>query len=274
MINDSISNGDLNMRKKKMLFALAGFACLSIALTSCEDFLNRVKNPNGNTTETTDTGDDNNPTGDNTPTGEDTPSTGDDTPTGGDTPSTGDDTKPGEDTPTEDTSKLLLTIKRDTVPNVVSNVETGIYPLVSSEESINGVDFIFSEDVGVSTNYKDYSPLQIRAKSKAYLVLFLEIVSHAKLVQGIELNLQLLQEKKESCINVKFDPGVFKIDRRGYEFIENVDSLREQCESEKELIKSLSKCTTDAVDFIIDRYKDYDDNFHGDDIIIVKSVQA
>ena len=169
------------MRKKKMLFALAGFACLSIALTSCEDFLNRVKNPNGNTTETTDTGDDNNPTGDNTPTGEDTPSTGDDTPTGGDTPSTGDDTPTGgdtpstgddtptgEDTPTEDTSKLLLTIKRDTVPNVVSNVETGIYPLVSSEESINGVDFIFSEDVGVSTNYKDYSPLQIRAKSKAY----------------------------------------------------------------------------------------------------------
>ena len=118
------------------------------------------------------------------------------------------------------------------------------------------------------------SEAEIRAKSKAYLVLFLEIVSHAKLVQGIELNLQLLQEKKESCINVKFDPGVFKIDRRGYEFIENVDSLREQCESEKELIKSLSKCTTDAVDFIIDRYKDYNDNFHGDDIIIIKSVQA
>ncbi len=151
------------MRTKKVLLTLAGSLSLAISLTSCDEFLERVRHPNGDgTTETTD---DNPNTGDDTPStgGDDTPSTGgDDTPsTGGDTPST------GGDTPTQDPDTLLLTIKKSNVPNLVENVGSEIYPTTSSEETINGVTFTFSADVGISKNYKEYNPLQIRAKNKA-----------------------------------------------------------------------------------------------------------
>ena len=150
------------MRKKRVLLVLAGLIGLGISLSSCDEFMERVKNPNGdNTTDKTPSSDDT--PGDNNPTGDNTPSTGDNTPsTGGDTPSTGDNTPTSDDL-----SKLLLTIKKNNVPNLVSSVSSGIYPNSSNEETINGVNFLFSEDVGIASNYKDYSPLQIRSKKNS-----------------------------------------------------------------------------------------------------------
>ncbi len=115
---------------------------------------------------------------------------------------------------------------------------------------------------------------QIRVKSKAYLVLLLEIISHSKLVTGVDMELQHLDNVGETCVNVRFDAKNFKVDKRGYEFIENVNHIRDKNISGQQMIYQLSKCTNDAVDYILERYKELDDKFEDGDVIIVDTPQA
>ncbi len=115
---------------------------------------------------------------------------------------------------------------------------------------------------------------QIRVKSKAYLVLLLEIISHSKLVTGVDMELQHLDNVGETCVNVRFDAKNFKVDKRGYEFIENVNHIRDKHISGPQMIDQLSKCTNDAVDYILERYKELDDRFEEGDVIVVDTPQA
>ena len=58
------------------------------------------------------------------------------------------------------------------------------------------------------------------------------------------------------------------------EFIENVNQIKEKNQSGSQLISSLSKCTTDAVDYILERYKSHADKFDDGDVIVIDSIQA
>ncbi len=119
------------------------------------------------------------------------------------------------------------------------------------------------------------SEAEIRNKSKAYLILLLEIISHSNFVAGIDIDLyRVKMDGGETSVKVRFDANNFKVDKRGYEFIENVNHIKETHQSGKQLISSLGKCTTDAVDYIMERYKEHADKFDDGDVIIIDSIQA
>ena len=119
------------------------------------------------------------------------------------------------------------------------------------------------------------SEAEIRNKAKAYLILLLEIISHSRFVEGIDIDLyRVKMDGAETSVKVRFDAKNFKVDKRGYEFIENVNQIKEKNQSGSQLISSLSKCTTDAVDYILERYKSHADKFDEGDVIVIDSIQA
>ena len=52
------------------------------------------------------------------------------------------------------------------------------------------------------------------------------------------------------------------------------NQIKEKNQSGSQLISSLSKCTTDAVDYILERYKSHADKFDDGDVIVIDSIQA
>ena len=65
------------------------------------------------------------------------------------------------------------------------------------------------------------SEAEIRNKAKAYLILLLEIISHSRFVEGIDIDLyRVKMDGAETSVKVRFDAKNFKVDKRGYEFIE------------------------------------------------------
>ena len=106
----------------------------------------------------------------------------------------------------------------------------------------------------------------IHSKAKAYLVILLEIACHAKLVKGMDMELQCR-------VNVRMIGKQFGVAKRGFDFIKRLDNLREEHLVGSDLIKSLTACTTDEVDYILSRYKK-EDPFESGDVIVVDKVQA
>ena len=113
----------------------------------------------------------------------------------------------------------------------------------------------------------------IHSKAKAYLVILLEIACHAKLVKGMDMELQALKDLGECRVNVRMVGKQFGVAKRGFDFIKRLDNLREEHLVGSDLIKSLTACTTDEVEYIISRYKK-EDPFESSDVIVVDKVQA
>lgn len=113
----------------------------------------------------------------------------------------------------------------------------------------------------------------IHSKAKAYLVILLEIACHAKLVKGMDMELQALKDLGECRVNVRMIGKQFGVAKRGFDFIKRLDNLREEHLVGSDLIKSLTACTTDEVDYILRRYKK-EDPFESGDVIVVDKVQA
>lgn len=113
----------------------------------------------------------------------------------------------------------------------------------------------------------------IHSKAKAYLVILLEIACHAKLVKGMDMELQALKDLGECRVNVRMIGKQFGVAKRGFDFIKRLDNLREEHLVGSDLIKSLTACTTDEVDYILGRYKK-EDPFESGDVIVVDKVQA
>ena len=113
----------------------------------------------------------------------------------------------------------------------------------------------------------------IHSKAKAYLVILLEIACHAKLGKGMDMELQALKDLGECRVNVRMIGKQFGVAKRGFDFIKRLDNLREEHLVGSDLIKSLTACTTDEVDYILSRYKK-EDPFESGDVIVVDKVQA
>ena len=104
-------------------------------------------------------------------------------------------------------------------------------------------------------------------------MILLEIACHAKLVKGMDMELQALKDLGECRVNVRMVGKQFGVAKRGFDFIKRLDNLREEHLVGSDLIKSLTACTTDEVEYIISRYKK-EDPFESSDVIVVDKVQA
>lgn len=116
-------------------------------------------------------------------------------------------------------------------------------------------------------------PQDLAKRSKAYLVLLIEIVSHARLVNGLEIDLQPICDLSESDVSVALDPKKFRILKRGDIFIKNIEGIKSKSLENSELVNALAKATLDEIDYIIDRYKS-EDGYESGDVIIIDKVQA
>ena len=89
----------------------------------------------------------------------------------------------------------------------------------------------------------------------------------------MDMELQALKDLGECRVNVRMVGKQFGVAKRGFDFIKRLDNLREEHLVGSDLIKSLTACTTDEVEYIISRYKK-EDPFESSDVIVVDKVQA
>ena len=134
------------------------------------------------------------------------------------------------------------------------------------------IENLFAEKIRFSVMGNNTAPA-IHSKAKAYLVILLEIACHAKLVKGLDMELQALKDLGECRVNVKMVGKQFGVAKRGFDFIKRMEDLRENHLVGSDLIKSLTLCTTDEVDFILNRYRK-EDPFESGDVIVIDRVQA
>lgn len=134
------------------------------------------------------------------------------------------------------------------------------------------IENLFAEKIRYSVMGNN-AEAAIHSKAKAYLVILLEIACHAKLVKGLDMELQALRDLGECRVNVKLIGKQFGVSKRGFDFIKRLDTLRENHLVGTDLLKSLTLCTTEEVEFILNRYKK-EDPFESGDVIVVDKVQA
>ena len=128
----------------------------------------------------------------------------------------------------------------------------------------------FNEKISYALNLSDK---ELNQRSKAYLILLLEIISHAKLVTGIKIDMQPICDLSESDVSVQLHPRIFRITKKGQAFIKSIEEIKVKCLVNSELVKALSDATMKEIDSIIERYKDAD-GYESGDVIIIDKVQA
>ncbi|MGN0903492.1 MAG: hypothetical protein ACI4M9_09410 [Succinivibrio sp.] len=111
------------------------------------------------------------------------------------------------------------------------------------------------------------------ARSKAYLILMLEILCHADLVKGLSIPLEHFTVDKAANFSIRLDADNFEVTKRGRKFIENVERLKENQIVGNNLLDSLKECTLNELDYILRRYRRAD-GVLDDDVIVIKNIQA
>lgn len=117
----------------------------------------------------------------------------------------------------------------------------------------------------------------LKSRSRAYLILVLEILVHAKLVKGLDVDLQDLEKHSDTSVNVKLSAKSFGVDNRGYEFMDSVHLIKTVHATNVDLINRLTACTIDEIDFIISKQEapaKVDEDFEKSDVIVIDEIQA
>ncbi|MGN1281840.1 MAG: hypothetical protein ACI4UM_08075 [Succinivibrio sp.] len=117
-----------------------------------------------------------------------------------------------------------------------------------------------------------YSLNDIKSRTRAYMVILLELVCHADLVEGVEIDLQALREFEECSVNVRIIPNGLAVTRRGLDYVERYENVFSKTKGD-ELLSALRKCTFDELRYIIERYRT-DTDFEDNDVIVIDKVQA
>lgn len=158
--------------------------------------------------------------------------------------------------------EFLSTIATDSLPK-----NTSIY---------NYIERLFAEKFKLVV-LKNDPKTNLKSRSRAYLILVLEILVNANLVKGLDVDLQDLEKHSDTSVNVKLSAKSFGVDNRGYEFMDSVHLIRTVNATNVDLINRLTACTIDEIDFIISKQEapaQYDEKFAKSDIIVIDEIQA
>ncbi len=158
--------------------------------------------------------------------------------------------------------EFLSTIATDSLPK-----NTSIY---------NYIERLFAEKFKLVV-LKNDPKTNLKSRSRAYLILVLEILVNANLVKGLDVDLQDLEKHSDTSVNVKLSAKSFGVDNRGYEFMDSVHLIKTVHATNVDLINRLTACTIDEIDFIISKQEapaQYDEEFAKSDIIVIDEIQA
>lgn len=96
---------------------------------------------------------------------------------------------------------------------------------------------------------------ELNGKAKAYMVLLLEIISHAKLVKGLEVPLKPLKTEKFTKFSIKLEQDKFAITKKGFTFLEKVTKIVKYEPEGAFLFKKLTSATSALLKQIVARYE-------------------
>lgn len=96
---------------------------------------------------------------------------------------------------------------------------------------------------------------ELNGKAKAYMVLLLEIISHAKLVKGLELPLKPLKTEKFTKFSIKLEQDKFAITKKGFTFLEKVTKIVKYEPEGAFLFRKLTSATSALLKQIVARYE-------------------
>lgn len=96
---------------------------------------------------------------------------------------------------------------------------------------------------------------ELNGKAKAYMVLLLEIISHAKLVKGLEVPLKPLKTEKFTKFSIKLEQDKFAITKKGFTFLEKVTKIVKYEPEGTFLFRKLTSATSALLKQIVARYE-------------------
>ncbi len=96
---------------------------------------------------------------------------------------------------------------------------------------------------------------ELNGKAKAYMVLLLEIISHAKLVKGLEVPLKPLKTEKFTKFSIKLEQDKFAITKKGFTFLEKVTKIVKYEPEGAFLFRKLTSATSALLKQIVARYE-------------------
>lgn len=96
---------------------------------------------------------------------------------------------------------------------------------------------------------------ELNGKAKAYMVLLLEIISHAKLVKGLEVPLKPLKTEKFTKFSIKLEQDKFAITKKGFTFLEKVTKIVKYDPEGAFLFRKLTSATSALLKQIVARYE-------------------
>ncbi len=134
------------------------------------------------------------------------------------------------------------------------------------------IEDLFAEKIRLAI-YGERAEAIIHAKSKAYLIVLLEITHHANLLTGIGVELQNLRAINQTKVYVKLDPKGVKVTKEGIDFIKAVEEIREKKLQGDSLVGKLEEVTMDRVAAIVNKYMPKVDKEY-EDVIVIDTVQA
>ncbi|MGN0894455.1 MAG: hypothetical protein ACI4ND_05605 [Succinivibrio sp.] len=143
---------------------------------------------------------------------------------------------------------------------------------ISYDNVYSRIEQLFEERLKMCV-LNSYSSNDIRSRTRAYMVIMLELVCHADLVEGVDVDLQALKEFDECSVNVRIIPNGLAVTKRGLDYIENYENIFLESQKGDKLLSALRKCTFDELRYIIERYRTEPD-FEDSDVIIIDKVQA
>ena len=120
---------------------------------------------------------------------------------------------------------------------------------------------------------------ELNGKAKAYMVLLLEIISHAKLVKGLEVPLKPLKTEKFTKFSIKLEQDKFAITKKGFTFLEKVTKIVKYEPEGAFLFRKLTSATSALLKQIVARYEiisdkeEYLSDSDNKDFIVVDILQ-
>ena len=130
---------------------------------------------------------------------------------------------------------------------------------------------LFEDKINISF-LTDATDAQIHLRSKAYLILALELLCHGNLVNGLRLPLKSFLSEEQSKFSVILKTSNFNLTSRGINFIKKVDEIKTNRILGESLITRLSNVTFECIEYILKRYKKKSQV--ADDVIVIDSIQA
>lgn len=155
--------------------------------------------------------------------------------------------------------ELLISIRSGSVP-----MDSSIYEYIER----NFADKIVLADPSLKS--------VVHQKAKAYLIILLEIVSQAKLLSGVSLDMLPVKQITEANVSVQMSKEGLSLMRRGVDFLLKVDAIRSDRLLNSALVTALTEATMSEVEFILSKYrrKKKTPDIKNDDVIVIDKVQA